>query len=94
MGSRREFLKVSAAIPMALALKAGADAPGMIHWHREAGEIDGFGASGAFHMAQNLRNFPEQTRKKILDLLFSPVEGIGLSVLRKIVGDGGSWGRR
>ena len=92
MSSRREFLKVSAAIPMAFAIRAAADTPGVIHWKREAGEIDGFGASGAFHMAQNLRNFPEPTRKKILDLLFSPVEGIGLSVLRNIVGDGGVWG--
>jgi glucuronoarabinoxylan endo-1,4-beta-xylanase len=92
VSSRREFLKASAAIPLALALKAGADAPGTIYWQREAAEIDGFGASGAFHMAQNLRNFPESTRKEILDLLFSPVEGVGLSVLRNIVGDGGSWG--
>ena len=92
MSSRREFLKLSAAIPMTIALKAGADASGMIYWQKEAGEIDGFGASGAFHMAQNLRNFPESTRKEILDLLFSPVEGIGLSALRNIVGDGSSWG--
>jgi len=32
------------------------------------------------------------TRKKILDLLFSPAEGIGLSMVRNIVGDGGAWG--
>jgi glucuronoarabinoxylan endo-1,4-beta-xylanase len=94
VSSRREFVKISAAIPVAIALKASADTPVMICWQKEEGEIDGFGASGAFHMAQNLRNFPEQTRKQILDLLFSPVEGIGLSALRNIVGDGGSWGTR
>ena len=92
MSSRREFLKVSAAIPIAIAIKAAAATPGVIFWQKEAGEIDGFGASGAFHMAQNLRNFPEATQKKILDLLFSPVEGIGLSMVRNIVGDGGAWG--
>jgi len=92
VSSRREFLKVSAAIPIAIAIKAAAATPGVIFWQKEAGEIDGFGASGAFHMAQNLRNFPEPTRKKILDLLFSPAEGIGLSMVRNIVGDGGAWG--
>jgi len=92
VSSRREFVKLSAVIPIAIALKASAETPGKIYWQQEEAEIDGFGASGAFHMAQNLRNFPEQARKQILDLLFSPVRGIGLSVLRNIVGDGGSWG--
>ena len=54
--------------------------------------MDGFGASAAFHMAQNLRNFPESSRKDILDLLFSTTKGAGLSMVRNIVGDGGSWG--
>jgi len=65
---------------------------GSIYWNRTAQTIDGFGASAAFHMAQNLRNFPGDSRTQMLDLLFSPTTGAGLSMVRNIVGDGGSWG--
>lgn len=65
---------------------------GTIDWSRTAQEIDGFGASGAFHMAGNLMNFPEPQRTEILDILFSQSKGAGLSIVRNFVGDGGSWG--
>jgi glucuronoarabinoxylan endo-1,4-beta-xylanase len=90
--SRREFMKLAAAVPLAQTLFAEEGSTGTIHWDREIATMDGFGASAAFHMAQNLRNFPESSRNEILDLLFSTSRGTGLSIVRNIVGDGGSWG--
>jgi len=63
-----------------------------IFWSRTAQEIDGFGASGAFRMARNLMNFPEPQRSEVLDILFSPTKGAGLTIVRNIVGDGGTVG--
>jgi glucuronoarabinoxylan endo-1,4-beta-xylanase len=63
-----------------------------VDWSRTAQEIDGFGASGAFQMAKNLMDFPEPQRTEILDILFSPDKGAGLSIVRNIVGDGGTVG--
>src|SRR5690348_16640045 len=37
---------------------------------REAQEIAGFGASGAFHMADLLEHFPADERARVLDALF------------------------
>jgi len=65
---------------------------GIIDWSKTAQEIDGFGASGAFKQARNLMNFPEPQRSEILDLLFSPTKGAGLSIVRNIVGDGATVG--
>jgi glucuronoarabinoxylan endo-1,4-beta-xylanase len=90
--SRRNFMKLAAAFPLAQALHAQSETTGTIHWNRIGATMDGFGASAAFHMAQNLRNYPESSRKEILDLLFSTSNGAGLSIVRNIVGDGGSWG--
>jgi glucuronoarabinoxylan endo-1,4-beta-xylanase len=67
---------------------------GTIDWSKTAQEIDGFGASAAFHMSGNLMNFSEPQRSEILDLLFSPTKGAGLSIERNYVGDGGSWGSK
>lgn len=63
-----------------------------IDWTNTAQEIDGFGASGAFRMARNLMNFPEPQRSEVLDILFSQEKGAGLSIVRNIVGDGGTVG--
>ena len=76
----------------AASLNAGSKSTGTIDWNRTAQEIDGFGASGAFHMAGNLMGFPEPQRSEILDILFSSTRGAGLSIVRNFVGDGGSWG--
>ena len=65
---------------------------GIIDWSKTAQEIDGFGASGAFKMARNLMNFPEPQRSELLDILFSPTKGVGLFIVRNIVGDGGTVG--
>jgi glucuronoarabinoxylan endo-1,4-beta-xylanase len=59
-----------------------------VKWNAEKQVIDGFGASGAFHNAGSLMVFPEISRQKILDLLFSQKEGIGLNIVRNLVGDG------
>ena len=90
MQNRRDFLKLAAMLPLASA--AHAKSSGTVDWSRTAQEIDGFGASAAFHMAQNLRNFPEPQRTQVLDALFSQTKGAGFSIVRNFVGDGGSWG--
>ena len=64
----------------------------MVDWQDEKQEIEGFGGSGAFHQAANLWSYPERERELILDLLFSQEKGIGLSIVRNIIGDGGDWG--
>ena len=63
-----------------------------VNWNAEKQTIDGFGASGAFHQAANLMEYPEKERNLILDLLFTQDKGIGLSIVRNIIGDGGDWG--
>lgn len=65
-----------------------------IYWDQVRQEIDGFGGSAAFKQADNLRKFPASTRTEILDLLFSRTTGIGLSMVRNMVGDGSmsEWG--
>jgi glucuronoarabinoxylan endo-1,4-beta-xylanase len=64
-----------------------------VDWANEKQVIEGFGGSGAFHQAANLMAYPEAERNQILDLLFSQDKGIGLSIVRNIVGDGGDWGK-
>jgi glucuronoarabinoxylan endo-1,4-beta-xylanase len=90
--SRREFMRLAAAVPLAHTLNAQWETTGTVYWNREIAVMDGFGASGAFHMARNLRNASESPRDEILDLLFSPTKGAGLSIVRNIIGGGGSWG--
>ncbi|MBN2738203.1 MAG: hypothetical protein JXR70_14560 [Spirochaetales bacterium] len=65
-----------------------------IYWDQLKQEIDGFGASAAFRQADNLKKFPTSTRNEILDLLFDTTKGIGLSIVRNMVGDGSmsEWG--
>ncbi len=76
----------------AASMDANSKSTGIIDWSKTAQEIDGFGASGAFHMARNLMNFPEPQRSEVLDILFSPTKGAGLSIVRNIVGDGATVG--
>jgi len=63
-----------------------------IDWNDERQEIDGFGVSGAFHQAGVLQRFPQDKRSAILDFLFSSQTGAGFSIVRNVVGDGGTWG--
>jgi glucuronoarabinoxylan endo-1,4-beta-xylanase len=78
----------------AASLDANSKSTGTVDWSRIAQEIDGFGASAAFHMAGDLMDFPEPQRTEILDILFSQSKGAGLSIVRNFVGDGGSWGSK
>jgi glucuronoarabinoxylan endo-1,4-beta-xylanase len=76
----------------AASLDPNSKSTGTVFWSRTAQEIDGFGGSGAFRMARNLMNFPEPQRSEVLDILFSPTKGAGLTIVRNIVGDGGTVG--
>lgn len=68
-----------------------------LNWNAERQVVEGFGASGAFNKGGSIWRLPDaQTREKMLDLMFSKEKGIGLSIWRNIVGDGGvnysGWG--
>lgn len=93
--NRRLFCRLAAMAPIlagASRAMAGSgpllDAPPLlvdVDAGRRYQQIAGFGASGAFHMAGILRRFPAGERARILDLLFSPSAGAGLSVVRNII---------
>src|SRR5450631_512391 len=51
-----------------------------IRWAERHQVIDGFGASAAFHQAENLQTYPGEEQRKVLDLLFSQTDGAGLSI--------------
>jgi len=51
--------------------------------------IEGFGASGAW-WAQSIGNWPKEKRSKILELLYSRKNGIGLTIYRYNMGAGSS----
>lgn len=64
-----------------------------IDWSSPRQRIDGFGVHGAFRQAANLRLYPEADQRRVLDILFSTEgDGAGLSIIRNIIGDSGSWG--
>ncbi len=93
--NRREFCRLAALTPIAAAAPAAwagsgplLDRPPLevtVDARRTAQEIAGFGASGAFHMADILRRYPHDERARILDLLFSPTRGAGLTIVRNII---------
>jgi glucuronoarabinoxylan endo-1,4-beta-xylanase len=60
----------------------------VIHWNEERQRVDGFGGSGAFGKAGNVMRLEEPIRTKVLDMIFSQEKGIGISILRNLVGDG------
>ncbi|WP_237648652.1 glycoside hydrolase [Sediminibacillus terrae] len=66
----------------------------VIKWDNQLQEMDGFGGSFAFHKGGSIMRLEEPVRTKILDLLFSQENGIGLSIVRSMIGDGGinDWG--
>ncbi len=95
--TKRNMVVVSAAALVFLAEPAvfGQKAPtpkaqvnASISWNVKKQVIVGFGASGAFGQAALLESFAPPTRTKILNLLFSPKQGIGLTVVRSLVNDG------
>jgi O-glycosyl hydrolase/GH35 family endo-1,4-beta-xylanase len=87
------------ALSVAGAAAAGGPPPGDVNlnWNAERQVIEGFGAAGAFNKGGSIWRLPDPaTREKMLDLMFSKEKGIGLSLWRNIVGDGGvnysGWG--
>ena len=59
-----------------------------VQWNTVRQVIEGFGGSGAFGMAQSLQSLPNSERTGVLNLLFSPTKGIGLTIVRSLVNDG------
>ncbi len=101
MNDRRKFCRRLLGITTAFAAGAWADvaspqaaAECRIQLAEPCQRIDGFGASGAFRQAGILRRYPPHERARMLDLLFSPTQGAGLSWVRNLIGDGGAWGSR
>ena len=106
--TRRRFLKLllsGTALTINRELTAGDGTPALPDGHQDTRpvvvhvnrkgpqqEIQGFGVSAAFHQAHNLMSYPRADVSRVLDLLFSQTTGAGLSIVRNIVGDGGSWG--
>ncbi|GIF75015.1 glycoside hydrolase [Asanoa siamensis] len=54
--------------------------------------IDGFGGSFAFHKAGAIQRLGEPLTSRMLDMIFDDRAGIGLDIVRVMVGDGGTWG--
>jgi O-glycosyl hydrolase len=100
----RLVLRPAAAVAVAAALAApvGCSAAGTspartapaavtVHASVTYQRIAGFGASEAFGQAQALRNAPAALRNRVLSLLYSPVSGAGLTILRnEISADAGT----
>jgi glucuronoarabinoxylan endo-1,4-beta-xylanase len=85
-------LRLDAKIPGMAVLNT--DGRWIIRFDRPRQRIDGFGVCEAFRQAGNIRALPDSVRTEVLDLLFSPLHGAGFTIIRNIVGDGGTWGDR
>lgn len=60
-----------------------------IYWHDERQCIDGFGASAQFFV-RDFGAFDPDAQAHVLDLLFDPHKGAGLTIIRNRIWDGGS----
>lgn len=60
-----------------------------IHWNDALQKVDGFGGSAAFRKADGIMRLKEPVRSQLLDMMFSQEKGIGVSILRLIIGDEG-----
>lgn len=55
--------------------------------------VDGLGVCGAFHQGHHIETLKTPgLRDELMDFLFSKAHGLGISILRNIVGDSGNWG--
>lgn len=75
-------------------LAEAASATSVVKWDTVQQTVYGFGGSGAFHKAGAIMRLKEPVRTQILDMIFSQNKGIGLSIVRSMVGDGGQWGSK
>jgi O-glycosyl hydrolase len=74
------------ALAIVPALPASADSVAAINGAVTYQRIAGFGSSEAFGQAEQIMNAPTATQQEALDLLYSPVSGAGLTILRNEVG--------
>ncbi|MGC8549938.1 MAG: glycoside hydrolase family 30 protein [Acidobacteriaceae bacterium] len=91
--NRRDFVRGAA-----VAAAAGA-APKMVAEGMQPGavvdvtvkhqQMDGFGFSEAFGQSFGLWRMPEEKREYLLDLMFDEKKGMGFTILRNIIQDGG-----
>ncbi len=76
---------------------AAAEAPlptVVVDWSAQRQTIDGFGGAFAFHKAGSIQRLGEPLSSQMLDMIFDDETGIGLDIVRVMVGDGGvgTWG--
>ena len=80
------FEKTTPAAPVASAGPAAAGVTGRatvtIDAAKQYQRIAGFGVSEGFGQAKALRKAPEAVQKQVLSLLYSPIRGAGLTILR------------
>ncbi|ROR73081.1 glycoside hydrolase [Bogoriella caseilytica] len=88
-------LAVSAtAAGTALAQPEGDTPRAVVDWSVERQTVDGFGGSWAFHKAGSVQRLGDPLAGEVLDMIFDVDQGIGLDIVRVMVGDGGidEWG--
>ncbi len=90
--NRRDFVRgaavaagAAAGAPRLLAQEPGATVDATVR-HQQ---MDGFGFSEAFHQAAFWRMMPAEKREYLLELMFDETKGMGFSILRNIIQDGG-----
>lgn len=102
-GTLYKGLAVAAGLPLAISglhvLGTGDEARAstpttVLDWNAERQHVDGFGGSFAFHKAGSIQRLGEPLSSEILDMIFNTEDGIGLDIVRVMVGDGGidEWG--
>lgn len=64
----------------------------VVDWDDERQDVDGFGGAFAFHKAASIRRLGEPLTSQMLDMVLDDEAGIGLDIVRVMVGDGGKWG--
>lgn len=65
----------------------------VLEWNSAMQKMDGFGVCGGFHQGAHLETFYRgEKREELLNLLFSRENGLGISIVRNVVGDSGAWG--
>jgi O-glycosyl hydrolase len=81
---------VAALVAGSMSAAAASGAPpataGSVDFRGALQPIDGFGFSAAFARAALIRGLPADQRQQVVDLLLSPKDGAGLSILRLGVG--------
>ena len=87
-GSRRALAETEKT-GAAAGAKAGAEAGAVVDATVQHQLMEGFGFSEAFNQAHFWRMMPEEKRDYLLDLMFDQKKGLGFSILRNIIQDGG-----